>query len=403
VIYPGTLVTSSRSVPLVGCRWYLLPLFLALSLSACTPATPRPGAAPVISPLHLEDRTILLNEVPAIAPPQDLLVMDGEMRDFVETYTGDLRTDRQRLINLHRSIKSPGLLNMKYAVEAEGNASDAFHRGTANCLSYAHMFVALAREAGLDADYQWMEVRPQWSRIGERIAVRLHVNVVVNLRHGEQYMVDIDPLQSNEVTGSRVLSDTDAVALYHNNIAMNALAQENMEQAWGHAARAIQLAPEMPHLWVNLGAIYRLAGQHDDAERSYLYALDLNARDRSAMNNLMVLYEIQGREDERQHWSEKVSHYRDRNPYYHAWLGDKAGETGDWSKALEHYNEALGLMPEESHLLYAVGLIYYQLEAYEQASRFISSAIEKATLRRDIESYQIQLDAVKREQLASVL
>ena len=402
MIYPRTTVTSPEPAPIAGRQWSLLPVFLALALAACAPASTHQSAAPSISPLLIEGRAIAVDEVATIAVTPELLAMDSEMREFVETYTGNLRTDRQRLINLHRSIKSPGVLNMQYESGAEGVASDAFHRGTANCLSYAHMFVALAREAGLDADYQWLEVRPQWSRIGERVAVRLHVNVVVNLRRGEQYMVDIDPLQSNEVTGSRVLSDADAAALYHNNIAMDALAREKMELAWAHAARALQLAPEMPHLWVNLGAIYRLAGQHDEAERSYLYALQLNSRDRSAMNNLVVLYEIDGREEERLYWSGKVARYRDRNPYYHAWLGDKAGEIGDWSQALQHYTEALDLMPEESHLLYAMGLIHYQLEEYEQASHYISRAIETATLRRDIQNYQIQLDAVKKEQLASV-
>ena len=151
---------------------------------------------------------------------------------------------------------------MRYDPEAGGTARDAFHRGTANCLSYASLFVALAREAGLDADYQWLEVSPRWMRDGERVTVRLHVNVLVKLGQGEQFMVDIDPLESRDIAGSRQISDTDALALYHSNIAMNALADEHTEEAWLQAVRALQLSPGTAHLWVNLGAVYRFNGQH---------------------------------------------------------------------------------------------------------------------------------------------
>ena len=324
------------------------------------------------------------------------------MREFVRRYTGDLGGARQRLVMLHGSVKGPGTLDMQYDPFADGSAKDAFHRGSANCLSYAHLFVALAREAGLDAHYQWMEVRPQWTRMGERVAVRLHVNVVVKMRRGEQYMVDIDPLESRETSGSRLLSDIDAQALYHNNAAMDALSLEHLEQAWMHAARAIQLSPEMGHLWVNIGAIYRRAGQHRDAESSYLYALQLNNRDRSAMNNLVVLYDLEGRDKEHAYWTARVEQYRSSNPYYHSWLGDKAAEAEDWGEALQHYQKALKILPKESHLLYTTGLIHYQLQDLEAANKHISLAIEAATLRRDIDTYQMQLDVVKQEQLAKL-
>ena len=83
---------------------------------------------------------------------------------------------------------------MRYDMSADGTAAEAFASGRANCLSYAHLFVALARYAGLDANYQSLTLRPEWSRHGDRVALRQHVNVRVDLRGGEQYMVDIDPV-----------------------------------------------------------------------------------------------------------------------------------------------------------------------------------------------------------------
>ena len=303
---------------------------------------------------------------------------------------------------LHRAVIGAGTLDLQYDPLAEGSAREVFHRGSANCLSYANMFIALAREAGLDADYQWLEVRPQWTLLGERVLVRRHVNVLVDLGGGGQYMVDIDPLPTRDIAGTRQISDADAQALYHSNIAMDALADEELELAWLQAVRALQLSPKTSHLWVNLGAIYRLAGQHREAESSYLYALQLAPRERSAMNNLVVLYGIEGRHEEQAYWEERVAQYRDANPYYHAWLGDQAADSGDWQQALQHYQSARSLLPEDSRLLYATGQIHYRMQDLAGAYDYLRRAIEAATLRSDIERYQRQLDEVEQRQLAAI-
>ena len=83
-------------------------------------------------------------------------------------------------------------------------------------------------------------------------------------------------------------------------------------------------------------------------------------------------------------------------------MGDKAAEAEDWGEALQHYQKALKILPKESHLLYTTGLIHYQLQDLEAANKHISLAIEAATLRRDIDTYQMQLDVVKQEQLAKL-
>ncbi|MBT4519225.1 MAG: tetratricopeptide repeat protein [Halieaceae bacterium] len=398
----ATVRVYKRSSKTAGPLYYYLLLMLAGFLTGCSTLDVNPLAIEQIAPLEFENRVLSVAEIELTTPAPDLLAVDDEMRQFVERYVGDLPTGRQRLHMLHRSLKGAGVLNIIYEPGAGGTAGDVFHRESANCLSYAHLFVAMAREAGLDAHYQWLEVRPQWSLMGERIAVRLHVNVVVHLNRGEKYMVDIDPLPSHDIAGSRALSDADAAALFHSNLAMDLLVAEDIEQSWSHAVRALQMSPEMSHLWVNLGVIYRRVGQLREAERAYLYALQLDSRDRSAMNNLVVLYELEGRNGEYGYWVDRIKRYRKSNPYYHAWLGDQAGETENWSLALTHYQTALALAPQESRLLYAVGLIHYRLGDFGAASHYIRRAIDTATLRRDIDTYQLQLDLVLREQVAGL-
>ncbi len=401
MVYQRALTSYLIQLPLG--RQYVTPfvlIFLIFLLSACatSPATRQQLAA--LPPLQLDGGQLATSEVEALAPTPDLLAVDDDMREFVVRYTEGAHGRRERLLMLHRAVSGRATLGIDYDPYAEGTAVEAFHSQEANCLTYANMFVAMGREAGLDVRYQWLEIRPQWTRLGERVAVRLHVNAVVHLNARDRFMVDIDPLPSRDIAGSQEISDTDAGALYHNNIAMDALAREDVKSAWVHAVRALQLSPDMPHLWVNLGAIYRRADQHRAAESAYLLALELDSMERSAMNNLMVLYDLEGREEEHAYWAGRVEVYRDRNPYYHAWLGDQAAEEGDMRGALGHYMQALELQPEDAQLHYATGVIYEQLHQPKAALRYVQQALDLATLRRDYDRYQLKFDELSRAQMA---
>jgi Flp pilus assembly protein TadD len=375
-----------------------IPTLLACVLIAACTSTQRgiDTQLAALAPLQLDDRLVHVGEVRERAPTPDLLAVDQQMVDFVNRYTGNVHRERARLMTLHRAIKGPATLGVNYDPEADGTARDAFHRGTANCLAYASLFIALAREAGLDAGYQWLEVSPRWSREGDRVAVRLHVNALVKLRDHHQFMVDIDPLEARDVAGSRRISDSDAQALHHSNIAVEALAAGATEEAWLHAVRALELSPGMAHLWVNLGAIYRFNGQHREAERHYLYALRLDPEEFSAMNNLAILYGMEGRDAERQYWEREVASYRDINPYYHAWRGDEAAEAGHWRQAVSSYERALALAPRDGRLLAALGRSHEHLGELRLASDYLLRAIDAAATPADRATYTLRLEEMGR-------
>lgn len=383
----------------MGCRvaWCLLLLAL-LAGCASNPHSARYLAD--MPPLQYEGEIYTLADVSNRAPSPDLLALDDEMRDFVATYTGDVSSRRQRLHSLHRAVSGSATLGLDYDPFAQGTAQDAFHRQSANCLSYASLFVALAREAGLDAKYQWVDVRPTWTRMGERVAVRLHVNAVVHLTSRDHFMVDLDPLPARDIAGSKEISDKDAQALHHSNIAMDALSRDELDVAWLQAMRALQLSPKMSHLWVNLGVVYRRAEQPQAAQSAYMYALELDPYDRSAMNNLMVLYELLGQEEQYEYWLARVDSYRDTNPYYHAWLGDQAGEEGDWRAAKVHYEDALSLEPADAGLQFAMAIIYRELGQPKAALRYLEEAMDNATLYKEQQIYRVEYDKINRSLLA---
>ena len=116
------------------------------------------------------------------------------------------------------------------------------------------------------------------------------------------------------------------------------------------------------------------------------------------MNNLVVLYGIEGRTVEREYWELRVAQYRDANPYYHAWLGDEAAEALEWQQALRNYERALALSPGDSSLLSALGHSHEQLGETGIASGYIRRAIEAAPTRAESATYRMQLNAMQRKQ-----
>ncbi len=335
-----------------------------------------------------------------VAVTPDLLHMTDEMKQFVDTYVTSARTPKQRLRMLHSSLRSSALLDIEYDPAADGTAAEAFERGAANCLSYAHLFVAMARYAGLDANYHMLSLRPEFSRHGNQVALRQHVNVLVKLPRKQEYMIDIDPVSRADVAGRQVISDRVASGLHHNNLAMARLFAGQLEDAYSHAVQALSLSPQTDFLWVNLGAIYSRAEHHQASEQAYHAALAINPGYASAMNNLMVLHERQGNTEQADYWESQIIGHRNRNPYYHAYLGELAAEEGDFEAAREHFLAALKRKQDDAELYYRLGRAYLDLERPAQAIKYLELAVQAAELVAQREEYQALLDQLTGTQLA---
>ena len=357
-------------------------------------------AVKALQPLRVGNSVLAVdtNQVEILSSAR-VLAMDHDMRVFVARFANPSLPRQQQLVSLHQSLKSPGLWPITYVATADGTAIQAFHAREANCLSYAHLFVALAREAGLNARYQWVKTRPKWTRMGERVALRLHVNVVVEIRRGERFVVDIDPLMPWDVADAISLSDDDAKALHLNNLAMHALAKGDLETAWFTLVTALDLSPELAPLWVNLGVLYRQSDQFDAAEASYREALRLDPRDRSALTNLLSLYEQRGLEDKLRGLQDRVEKYQAANPFYHAYLGDLAFEEGDAASAIKHYEQAIALAPKNSGLLFVAGSIRFKSGDLDGAEKDFEAAADNASLGSDLALFERMLDEVRQTRL----
>jgi len=389
-----------------GC-WYTIvsrsgAAIACLLLTACALHSPRAPGVSSLDPLLSPAGELAGQAAAASVETPDLLGLSDEMRDFARRYLSH-GSQRQRLLTLHRSLRSPALVDIRYDPGADGTAAQAFARGSANCLTYAHVFIAMARHIGLEARYLSVTLRPEWARHGDRVARRQHVNVVVSLRNGEQFVVDIDPIARDKIATADVLGDKQAFALYHSNLAMEALLDGQTANAFAHAARSIELASQMEALWVNLGAIYRLGGQPESARRSYEVALLLNPESGSAMNNLAVLYQAAGNLVASREWQSRAEAYRLRNPYYHINLGEQAESAGDIEAAIEHYKTAVSLKRWDAEFYFRLARVYHALQQQAESVRYARLAIEHSRLVGEREQYESFLRQISTPTLAQAL
>jgi Flp pilus assembly protein TadD len=370
-----------------------------LLLSGCAQQQTVSTSLSDIDPLLTQTGALTPQIAVNAAPTPDLLGLSPAMREFADRYIKH-GGQQQRLHLLHSSLRSSAMVGVVYDSRADGTAAEAFENGEANCLTYAHLFVSLARYSGLNARYMVTTLRPEWVRHGRRVALRQHVNVRVKLRNGAQYVVDIDPVLRSRVATARVLKDNEAFALYHANLAMDELLDDQYVAAYAQAVRSLQLSGSTDYLWVNLGAIYRGVGQDISAEHSYMTALKINPDNSSAMNNLGVMYNDQGQLELAELWAERVVDYRVQNPYYHMFKGADAELAGEPEQALEHYQQAIALKNTDAEFYYRLARLYFSMHQPQESVRYTELAIKHSQLVGERENYQLFLRTVNQSTLA---
>jgi Flp pilus assembly protein TadD len=304
----------------------------------------------------------------------EVFALDAEMRAFVAPLLS-IHEPRQRLHGLIRELEEHGMFSLAY-VDVTRTASATFHGRQGNCLSFTMLFIGLAREAGLSATYQSVEVPPTWANDGQ-VVIASHVNAVVRTGHGQETIVDFNIRSATPNQRSRRVNDQYALGLFYVNLGAEALLREEYAASLAYLREAARVHPDIAGLWVNLGVLYARYGRYEHAESAYLRALEIDDREQSAMANLVLVYEALGEAKLAQEYRARVQDYRERNPYYHYALASQAYEQQQFADALLSLRKALRLKNDEHEFytlrgqaLSALGRLRDAEHSFEQAREF---------------------------------
>ncbi|MCU0989914.1 MAG: transglutaminase-like domain-containing protein, partial [Xanthomonadales bacterium] len=189
----------------------------AALLAACAVPAERSslGSGDITASMLLDASPLAHGQLPDVSRA-DLLTVTPEMSEFLDAYISPEQKQGFRLKRLLYAIMGEGTFELVYD-EITRTAAETFRDQRGNCLSFTNMFVAMARHVGLDASYQEVEVPAEWSLSGQAFLLSQHVNVFLQLSHGETRIVDFNILDFNTAYGRRVIADERARAHYYNN------------------------------------------------------------------------------------------------------------------------------------------------------------------------------------------
>jgi Flp pilus assembly protein TadD len=354
---------------------------LLVALAACTSA-PRPSAHPDHAPL-LDGRALFGGEV-APADEVDILAVSDDMRAFVAANGGSQQVDSLRMKRLMIGMQNSGLLSLQYENNRTLTAAQTFAARSGNCLSFTNLFVALARTANLDAQYQVVDVPPMWDSIDGWIIRNGHIDVVLRgVRMGStaggtvfrrDYVVDFNMADFQTAYPRRVVKDRTAFALFYSNRGVEALRAGDVQTAFANFKLALAKDARESSVWVNLGALYARQGRYDYAQVAYEQALMVEPSDKSAMTNLARLFDKLGNPTSAQEYRTRIAHYESINPYYHYALAERAYESTDYRVALDEIKRAIALKADDHRFFFLEGLVQYKLGNIGDARSSLSVA-----------------------------
>ncbi len=276
----------------------------------------------------------------------------------------------QRLLD--RMVAEDGL-GITYLRSFTGTATEVMEQRKANCLGFVNLFVAMARELGLEAFFVAVEDRPVYDRAGDLVLISDHVSAGF-FSAGELRLLDFQAGEDPSYKQVRPVSDLDALARYYSNRGAELVREGKAREAKGWLETAVRIAPSLPASWVNLGVARRRIGDLPGAEAAYRTALETDPATLSAYQNLAALLRLRGQEEEAIRLLAATEKAGNRNPYSYLSLGDWNRESGRLEEARRCYRRALLLDSLKAEPYAALGELELEGGHLDRARRWLRKA-----------------------------
>jgi len=319
----------------------------------------------------------LVNQPAYDIPDVDLLAITPEMKAFVDlhTYNDELRDGSDW--SLAYATMDPNIFNFEYDPLVTLTADQAFEKRIGNCLSFSSMFIVMAREAGLDAHFQEVEIPPTWSAVEDNLLVGKHVNAAI-YENTRTITVDVSRRKGREIERTRRLSDNEALAQYYNNLGADALIAQDIALAYAYFRKGLETDNRLHYIWSNAGVILRRNGQTQDAVLAYRAALELEPDQSAALNNLYLIYTEDGDLEAAEEFSLRVERNRRKNPFYVQHVAETAIEEHRYRDAIELAKKAIRMDPDEYRFYYTLAQAQYQAGKTNVAQTSLDQARKRA-------------------------
>ena len=306
----------------------------------------------------------------------DPLYISDALKRRLDEFIGNARDDRTRVELLQEFLYDESQLGIVYSGERTHTAMELVEARSGNCLSAMNLYVALARYLGVEARFQRVDVRPSWDKRGGLLVLSQHINATGRFERTVRYVADFTPEIALQQLTSQVIDDTEARALYFNNLGVEQLVAGNYPLATRYFKNALYLQPSNEIAWNNVGAAYSRLGRLDLAEYSYRQAYALDAGSSTAISNLAKFYRAQGNAEKAREYDAAIERFNLSNPYFHFAQGHIAYQRGDLGEARRAFEEALRLKDAEPDFYLALQKVVFEQGDLAEARRLRRAAAD---------------------------
>jgi tetratricopeptide (TPR) repeat protein len=375
----------------------ILAIFVCAVVAGCASAPPPLNTADLFDEAGIKPATEAVTA-------SDLFVVSPAMQAYLDNpaFRRQLRSKGQ-IMGMMDALYTQGELKLDYASDITRPAAETFAARKGNCLSLVIMTAAFANALKLDVVFQDVVVDQQWSRSGGLYVSNTHVNLSLsNSSASEAYdlnptrtVIDFIPPADAARQRSYPISRTTIVAMYMNNRASEALAQERFDDAYWWARAAVQADPGFMTAYNTLGVAYHKRGNFTMAERVYKRALTRTPEDTIVMHNLVQVLKVNGKLDESGALAARLASIEPFPPYHFFEKGMHALTSGKADVAKAMFARELQRAPYNHEFHYWLALAHLKLGDARAARKGLSEAIVHSTTQADTRRYTAKLDYLK--------
>ena len=326
--------------------------------------------------------------------PTEIMVVPPELRAILQEQVLDKTRNKSQRLELLVGMMSKSSLDIQYHDDATQTVAQSFQSRQANCLTHTLMFLALAREAGLNAYPQEIEETLAWHQEDGIVYRTSHVNAGINIGT-RRYVVDVG---SSFIIGRRPakqVSQSRLLAHYYNNRAAQLLAEGNLPLALAHAEIAISLDATFPTTWSNTGVLYLRNGDRSAAEQAYLRALALKPTHTGALFNLIGLYERTGDRVRAAEMRARLDKLQSTDPFHEFLRGVEFENIGDGPNAVSSYRRVIAVLGNEHRFHYRLSRAYLLTGNQRAARHALQRALALCGNDPVCAQYQVELNALR--------
>ncbi|WP_229505738.1 hypothetical protein [Massilia genomosp. 1] len=351
-------------------------------------------------PAVLSDATF--TPAPAAVGPDQLFVLSPAMRAYLDSpeFHGVLRRLGPER-GLVEALYTKGELKLEYDASVTRNAAETFDARMGNCLSLVVMTAAFAKHLGLEVQYQDVMIDETWTRSGGLYFASTHVNLSMGKRRtvqartlgGEERMITIDflPPEDSARYNTHVIEERMIEAMFMNNRAAEALAENHLDQAYWWARAAVLHLPTYSTPYNTLGVIYQRHGDNALAERAFKATLTLEPESTIAMHNLVPVLSKLGKEAESKALAARLATLEPTPPYHYFHLAMKALEELRYAEARELLNKEVRRAPFNHEFHFWLAMTHWRLGEANAARDELALALDNSTTHAASERYSAKL------------